>query len=74
MESVLIIVLGITITTLGCVAMGISYSKKVNGLEKGASQREIDALQQQVGHIQEEMVALKEEVKRLIQIAKGAGE
>ena len=74
MESVLIIVLGITITTLGCVAMGISYSKKVNGLEKGASQSDIEALQQQVGHIQEEMVALKEEVKRLIQIAKGAGE
>ncbi len=74
MESVLIIVLGITITTLGCVAMGISYSKKVNGLEKGASQHDIEALQQQVNHIQEEMVALKEEVKRLIQIAKGAGE
>lgn len=74
MESVLIIVLGITITALGCVWMGTSYAKKANGLEKGASQREIDALQQQVGHIQEEMVALKEEVKRLIQIAKGAGE
>ncbi len=74
MESVLIIMLGITITSLGCVWMGTSYAKKANGLEKGASQREIDALQQQVGHIQEEMVALKEEVKRLIQIAKGAGE
>lgn len=71
MESVLIIVLGITITTLGCVAMGISYSKKVEGLEKGASQREIEALQQHVSHIQEEMVALKKEVKRLIKIAKG---
>lgn len=71
MESVLIIVLGITITTLGCVAMGISYSKKVNGLEKGASQSDIEALQQHVNHIQEEMVALKKEVKRLIKIAKG---
>ena len=71
MESVLVIVLGITITTLGCVAMGISYSKKVNGLEKGASQSDIEALQQHVNHIHEEMVALKKEVKRLIKIAKG---
>lgn len=71
MESVLVIVLGITVTTLGCVAMGISYSKKVNGLEKGASQSDIEALQQHVNHIQEEMVALKKEVKRLIKIAKG---
>ena len=74
MESVLIIVLGITITTLGCVAMGVSYSKKVNGLEKGASQSDIEALQQHVNHIQEEMVALKKEVKRLIKIAKGVDE
>ena len=48
MESVLIIVLGITVTTLGCVWMGISYSKKANGYENGASQREIEALQKQV--------------------------
>ena len=74
MESVLIIVLGITITTLGCVWMGISYSKKVQGLEKGASQRDIEALQQQVSHIQEDMVTLKKEVKRLIKIAKGVDE
>ena len=74
MESVLIIVLGITVTTLGCVWMGISYAKKSAGLEKGASQREIEALQQQAGHIQEEMVALKKEVKRLIRIAKGTDE
>ena len=74
MESVLIIMLGITITTLGCVWMGISYSKKVQGLEKGASQRDIEALQQQVSHIQEEMVTLKKEVKRLIKIAKGVDE
>lgn len=72
MESVLIIVLGITVTTLGCVWMGISYSKKMEGLEKGASQREIEALHQQVNHIQEEMAALKKEIKRLIKIAKGA--
>ena len=74
MESVLIIMLGITITTLGCVWMGISYSKKVQGLEKGASQRDIEALQQQVSHIQEDMVTLKKEVKRLIKIAKGVDE
>ena len=74
MESVLIIVLGITITTLGCVAMGISYSKKVNGLGKGASQSDIEVLQQQVSHIQEEMVTLKKEVKRLIKVAKGVDE
>ncbi len=74
MESVLIIVLGITVTTLGCVWMGISYSKRVQGLEKGASQRDIEVLQQQVNHIQEEMVALKKEVKRLIKIAKGIDE
>lgn len=74
MESVLIIVIGITVTTLGCVWMGISYSKKVKGLEKGASQREIATLHEQVSHIQEETVALKNEVKRLIQVAKGIDE
>lgn len=74
MESVLIIVLGITVTTLGVVAMGTSYAKKVNGLKKGASESDIEALQQQVSRIQEEMVALKKEVKRLIKIAKGVDE
>ena len=74
MEIVLVIVLGVVITALGCTWMGISYAKKVQGLEKGASQREIEALQQQVDHVQEEMVALKKEVKRLIEIAKGVGE
>ena len=74
MESVLIIVLGITVTTLGCTWMGISYQKKVQGLEKGATQREIEALHQQVNHIQEDMAALKKEIKRLIKIAKGVDE
>lgn len=64
----------ITITTLGCVWMGISYSAKKRGLTKGATQREIEVLQQKVNVVQEEMAVLKEEVKRLIQIAKGASE
>lgn len=71
MEIILIIVIGVTGTTLGCVWMGISYAKKVNGLEKGASEREIEALQAQVGHIHEEMTALKKQVKRLVKVAKG---
>ena len=70
MEITAIIVLGILV----CAWMGISYAKKSEGLEKGASQREIEVLQKQVNHIQEEMVALKKEVKRLIQIAKGIDE
>ncbi len=70
MEVVTIIVLGI----VACTWMSMSYAKKAAGLEKGASQREIEVLQQQVSHIQEEMVALKTEVKRLIQIAKGIDE
>ena len=70
MEIAAIIVLGI----LACTWMGISYAKKEAGLEKGASQREIETLQEQVGNIQEEMVALKKEVKRLIKIAKGIDE
>ena len=64
----------VTITTLLIVWMGISYSAKKRGLTKGASQREIEVLQQKVNAVQEEMVVLKEEVKRLIQIAKGASE
>ena len=70
MEIVAIIVLGI----LACAWMSMSYAKKAAGLEKGASQRDIEVLQEQVNHIQEEMVALKTEVKRLIQIAKGIDE
>lgn len=70
MEIAAIIVLGI----LACTWMSMSYAKKAAGLEKGASQREIEVLQEQVSHIQEEMVALKKEVKRLIQIAKGIDE
>lgn len=70
MEVVTIIVLGI----VACTWMSMSYAKKAAGLEKGASQREIEVLQEQVSHIQEEMVALKTEVKRLIQIAKGIDE
>ena len=70
MEIAAIIVLGI----VACTWMSLSYAKKSEGLEKGASQREIEVLQEQVSHIQEEMVALKKEVKRLIQIAKGIDE
>ena len=70
MEITAIIVLGILV----CTWMGLSYAKKSEGLEKGASQREIEVLQEQVNHIQKEMVALKKEVKRLIQIAKGIDE
>lgn len=61
-------------TTLGCVWMGISYSTKKEGLRKGASQREIEILQQTVNNVQEEMAVLKEEVKRLINVAKGVDE
>lgn len=64
----------VTITALLIVWMGISYSAKKRGLTKGASQREIEVLQQKVNEIQEEMVVLKQEVKRLIQIAKGGRE
>ncbi|MDE0014457.1 MAG: hypothetical protein OXU36_25160 [Candidatus Poribacteria bacterium] len=64
----------VTITTLLIVWMGISYSAKKRGLTKGASQREIEVLQQKVNEVQEEMVVLKQEVKRLIQIAKGGSE
>lgn len=76
-EVVLIIAIicgSVTITTLLIVWMGISYAKKKEGLTKGASQREIEVLQQKVNEVQEEMVVLKQEVKRLINIAKGASE
>ena len=71
MEIIFIIVTGVTVTTLGCVWMGISYAKKANGLEKGASEREIEVLQAQVSHIHEEVAALKKQVKRLVKVAKG---
>ncbi len=63
----------ISITTLGCVWMGISYAAKKKGLTKGASEREVEALQQKVNDVQQEIVALKAEVNRLIKIAKGVG-
>ena len=73
-EIVLLITIifgSIAITTLGCVWMGISYVSKRDGLTKGASQREIAALQQKVNDVQQEIDVLKNEVKRLINIAKG---
>ncbi len=74
-EAVLMIAIifgSIMIMTLGCVWMGLSYAKKREGLTKGASQREMAVLQQQVNDVQQEIAVLKKEVKRLIKIAKGA--
>ena len=76
-EVVLIIAIisgSIMVMTLGCVWMGISYVKKRDGLTKGASQREMAALQQQVNDVQQEITVLKTEVERLIRIAKGESE
>ena len=76
-EIVLIIAIisgSIMVITLGCVWMGISYVSKRDGLTKGASQREIEALHQKVNDVQQEIDVLKNEVKRLIKIAKGVDE
>ena len=76
-EIVLIIAIvcgSIVITTLGCVWMGTSYFAKKRGLKKGASQRQVEALHQKVNDVQQEIDVLKNEVKRLIEIAKGRGE
>lgn len=59
------------VTTLGCVWMGTSYYRKKHGLTQGTTQSEMSELQQRVEDIQQEMVVLKEEVQRLIRIAKG---
>ena len=61
----------IMVMTLGYVWMGISYVKKRDGLTKGASEREMMTLQQQVNDVQQEIAVLKKEVERLIRIAKG---
>lgn len=68
---VAIIFASISVTTLGCLWLSISYYKKKKGLTKGASQSDIAALQQKVKDVQGEIVVLKKEVQRLIQIAKG---
>ena len=76
-EVVLVITIifgSIAITTLGCVWMGTSYFAKKKGLKKGASQREVEALHQKVNNVHQEIDVLKNEVKRLIEIAKGVGE
>ena len=64
----------VAITILGCVWMGTSYFAKKKGLKKGASQREVEALHQKVDNVQQEIDVLKNEVKRLIKIAKGVDE
>ena len=72
---VVVIVCGcFTVTVLGCVSMGTSYAEKKRGLQQGASQREIEALQQQVTQVQDEVDALKKQLQELIQIAKGIAE
>ncbi|MDE0317401.1 MAG: hypothetical protein OXM61_21195 [Candidatus Poribacteria bacterium] len=72
MITTLIIVTGIAVTTLGIVWMGISFVTNLTGTGKGATKREIEALQEHVNHIQEEIISLKKEVRQLIQIAKGS--
>ena len=78
MEQVVLIIAiifgSVTVTTIATVWMGTSYSAKKKGLTKGASQREIEVLQQKVNDVQQEIEVLKAEVKRLIQIAKGVDE
>ena len=72
---IVIIVCGcITVTVLGCVSIGTSYAEKKRGLQQGASQREIEALQQQVTEIRDEVDAVKKHLQELIQIAKGIAE
>ena len=72
---VVVIVCGcFTVTVLGCVSMGTSYAEKKRGIQQGASQREIEALQQQVTQVQGEVDALKKQLQELIQIAKGIAE
>ncbi len=66
-----IIFANITVTTLGCVWMGTSYYRKKHGLTKGATQSEMSELHQRVNDMQERVVVLKEEVQRLIRVAKG---
>lgn len=76
-EVVLIITIifgSVAITTLGCVWMGTSYFAKKKGLKKGATQHEVEALHQKVNDVQQEIDVLKNEVKRLINIAKGVDE
>ena len=76
-EVVLIIAIifgSIMAITLGCTWMGISFAAKKKGFRKGASQREIEILQQKVDAAHEEIAALKNEVKRLITVAKGVSE
>ena len=78
MEQIVLIVAiifgSVTVTTIVTVWMGTTYSAKKKGLTKGASQRDIEALQQKVNDVQQEIKVLKGEVKRLIQIAKGVDE
>ncbi len=73
--AIIAIIFGsLTVITLGCVLMGTSYSAKKRGLTKGASQREIAALQEQVVAVEKEVATLNKEVKRLIKVAKGVDE
>ncbi|MYB64672.1 hypothetical protein F4X73_08280 [Candidatus Poribacteria bacterium] len=75
MPAIVIIALivcgSITLTILGCVSMGTSYAEKKRGLQQGASQRDLEALQQQVSKIHDEIDSLKIQLQELIQIAKG---
>lgn len=69
-----IIFASISVTTLGCTWMGTSYYKKVNGLTDGATQNQMSELQERLKDMQQELAVLKEEVQRLIRVAKGADE
>lgn len=72
--TLVIICASFAITVLGCVWMGLSYQEKKRGYKKGASEREITALQEQVSHLQNETTGIKKQMRELIQIAKGIAE
>lgn len=69
-----IIFASVSVTTLGCVWMGTSYYKKVNGFTDGATQSQMSELHERLKDMQQELAVLKEEVQRLIRVAKGADE
>ena len=62
---VAIVIGGAAIITLGSIWMGISYKTKKEGLNKGASKREIKQIQQDLSQIKDDLAELKKQIADL---------
>ena len=67
-----IVFVSVTVTTLGSIWMGTSYSAKKHGFAQGATKRELEQIQREIAQMQKNIADLKEQIADLIIVTKDA--